>query len=136
MSSHGRRALTHGSLVTRSQVINTTGLHIDYTSVVGLQAHEIQLDSPDRFPCERCDLDSRLDLVSRSADGRKLLGRGRYIQWTRRPGDPAPADFLFFIFFGRGSTTYSRFNGSKVDAYKPSGHSITHTLQRAKKRQK
>ena len=57
------RASGHGSLVTRSQVINTTGLHNDYTFHSGLQAQEIQLGSPDHFPHERCGLGTRLDCI-------------------------------------------------------------------------
>jgi len=50
----------HGSLATRSQVINTAGLHNDYAFCIGLQAQEIRLGSPDRFPHERCGLGTRL----------------------------------------------------------------------------
>jgi len=44
--------LLHGSLARRSQVINTSGLRNDYTFRSGLQAQEIRLGSPDRFPRE------------------------------------------------------------------------------------
>jgi len=54
------RVLCHGSLVTRSQVINTTGLRNDYTFRSGLQAQEIRLGSPDQLPHERCGLGTRL----------------------------------------------------------------------------
>jgi len=60
MSSHDRACTGHGSLATHSQVINTAGLRNDYTFLSGLQAHEIRLGSPDRFPRERCGLGTRL----------------------------------------------------------------------------
>ena len=52
--------LGHGSFATRSMVINTVGLHNDNTFHSGLQAQEIRLGSPDRFPHERCGLGTRL----------------------------------------------------------------------------
>ena len=52
--------LWHGSLATHSQVIYTTGLRIDYTFRIGLQAQEIWLGSPDCFPWERQGLGMRL----------------------------------------------------------------------------
>ena len=48
--------LVLGSLASRSQVINTAGLRNYYTFLSGLQAQEIRLGSPDRFPRERCGL--------------------------------------------------------------------------------
>jgi len=60
MSSRDRACTGHGSLASRSQVINTAGLRNDYTFVSGLQAQEIRLGSPDRFPRERCGLGTRL----------------------------------------------------------------------------
>ena len=62
MSSCDRACAAHGSLETRSQVINTTGLRNDYPFLSGLQAQEIRLGSPDRFPHERCGLGTRLDV--------------------------------------------------------------------------
>ena len=49
MSSHDCACTGHGSLATRSQIINTAGLRNDYTFRSGLQAQEIRLGSPDRF---------------------------------------------------------------------------------------
>ena len=49
--------------MTRSQVINTAELRNDNTFLSGLQAQEIQLGSPDRFPHERCGLGRRLSLL-------------------------------------------------------------------------
>ena len=62
MSSSDRAYTGHGSLVTRSQVINTAGLHSDYPFLSGLQAQEIRLGSPARFPFprEKCGLGTRL----------------------------------------------------------------------------
>ena len=60
MSSRDRACTGHGSLASRSQVINTAGLRNDYTFLSGLQAQEIRLGSPDRFPRERCGLGTRL----------------------------------------------------------------------------
>ena len=61
--SRDRACTGHGSLVTHSQVINTAGLHNDYTFLSGLQAQEIQLGSPDRFLREWCGLSTRLSLA-------------------------------------------------------------------------
>jgi len=60
MSSCDCACTGHGSLATCSLVINTAGLHNDYTFRSGLQAQEIWLGSPDCFPCERCGLGMRL----------------------------------------------------------------------------
>ena len=60
LSSRDRACTGHGSLASRSQVINTAGLRNDYTFLSGLQAQEIRLGSPDRFPRERCGLGTRL----------------------------------------------------------------------------
>ena len=60
MSSRDRACTGHGSLASRSQVINTAGLRNDYTFLSGLQAQEIRLGSPDRFPQERCGVGTRL----------------------------------------------------------------------------
>ena len=68
MSSRDRAYTGHGSLASRSQVINTAGLHNDYTFLSGLQAQEIRLGSPDRFPRERCGLGTRLGFSAVCAD--------------------------------------------------------------------
>ena len=60
MSNYDHACTGHGSLAARSQVISTAGLCNDYTFLSGLQAQEIRLSSPDCFPRERCDLDTRL----------------------------------------------------------------------------
>jgi len=60
MSNYDNACTGHGSLATRSQVINTAGLCNDYAFLSGLQAQEIRLGSPDRFPRERCGLGTRL----------------------------------------------------------------------------
>ena len=43
MSSRDRACTGHGSLATRSQVINTAGLRNDYPFLSGLQAQVIRL---------------------------------------------------------------------------------------------
>ena len=64
MSSRDLACTGHGSLASRSQVINTAGLRNDYTFLSGLQAQEIRLGSPDRFPRERCGLGTRLSVTT------------------------------------------------------------------------
>ena len=71
MSSRVRACTGYGSLASRSQAINTAGLHNDYTVLCGLQAQEIRIGSPDRFPRERCGLGTRLlDPQLESKEGR------------------------------------------------------------------
>ena len=67
MSSRDRAGTGHGSLATCPQVNNrTAGLCNNYTFLSGLQAQEIWLGSPDRSPCERCGLGTRLSIRSES----------------------------------------------------------------------
>ena len=65
MCSHDHACTGHGSLATCSQVINTAGLRNDYTFHSGLQAQEIRLGSPDRFPRERCGLGTTIFLAAK-----------------------------------------------------------------------
>ena len=72
MSNHDCPCTGHGSLATRSQVINTVGLRND-TFCSGLQAKQIQLGSPDHFPRERCGLGMRLHSTEHLEDAQHRL---------------------------------------------------------------
>jgi len=69
LAGRGERQMVHSTssllkwVAVIMLVINTAGLRDDYTFCSGLQAWEIQLGSPDRFPCERCGLSTRLGKV-------------------------------------------------------------------------
>ena len=105
MSSRDRACTGHGSLATRSQVINTAGftqwLYIPW-------AQEIRLGSPDRFPCEGCGLGARLGLLP---DFRTASDKS----WAWRPGNEATENQLLMRHF-RGSPAFPSLGFPRVQS--------------------